>query len=93
MQQIVEQMPEGAVALNVWRAANEYGPDPITLVVSRESYDKFRKRVESISSISPDTLYIFESPLAPDGRKTVSHLTRIVGVMAYVNTKILPVQV
>lgn len=86
----LSDLPPGSVALNVFRVATEYGPDPMTVVVSRESYDRVRKLIEQADAIDPSWLFVLESPLSSDGRKTVLHLTRVVSIVAFINTSIVP---
>lgn len=88
----LSELPPDTVALNIFRVAQEYGPDPMTVLVSRKSYDMNRQLIEAAQRVSPDDLFVFESPLDNTGRKTVIHLTRVVGIVAFVNTNIVPVK-
>jgi hypothetical protein len=85
----MEDLPRDAVALLVWRGFT--GPQPMTLVVSRASWDMNRKVVmDQGSQFNRERIYEFESPTNPKGRKTVFHLQDVVSWAANVDTGIVP---
>ena len=87
----VDGLPKDAVALLIWRDFT--GPQPLTVVVTRASWDMNRKVVmDAGSKFEPDRIYEFESPTNPAGRKTIFHFQGIVGWAANLDTGIIPVK-
>ena len=86
----MEEMPQDAVALVVWRTIT--GPNPMTIVVTRDSWDENRDHVANLGFFEPTFTYQFESPVNPKGRKTVFQLQGVVSWAAHVYTGIIPVK-
>jgi hypothetical protein len=84
-------LPPDAVAIMVWR--DGFGPQPITIVISRASWDTNHKKVIDDNRFNPDSVYVFESPINGQGRKTVFHLQNVIGWAANISTGIVPVKV
>jgi len=86
---IVEDLPEDAVALLVWR--NFTGNQSMTLVVTKASWEMNKKVVMDAGfTFMEGRIYEFESPTNPKGRKTIFHLQDVVGWVANVDTGIIP---
>lgn len=84
-----EELPHDAVALHVWR--NFTGVQPMTIVVTRASWDMNKKVVmDGGARFNPDRIYEFESPTNPQGRRTTFHLQDVVSWAASVYTGIVP---
>jgi hypothetical protein len=74
----VEDLPDDAVALLVYRGFT--GPNPMTIVVTEESWEMNKKVViDAGMKFEPDRIYEFESPINPAGRRTTFHLQDVVG--------------
>lgn len=85
----VNDLPSDAVALLVWREG--FGPQPLTIVVSKRSWEMNQKVVaDAGSQFHPDRIYEFESPTNPKGRKTIFHLQKVIGWAANIDTGIVP---
>ena len=78
----MEDLPEDVVALLVWR--NFTGNQPMTIVVTKESWMRNHKIAQSSRLFHPDRIYIFDSPVNEAGRQTVFQLQGIVGWAANV---------
>lgn len=84
-----DDLPKDAVALLVWR--NFTGSQPMTLVVTRASWEMNKKVVmDQGSTFTPDRIYEFDSPTNERGRKTTFHLQDVVGWAANYDTGIIP---
>ncbi len=84
----VEDLPQDAVALLVWRKFT--GPQPMTIVVTKASWEMNRKVVmDQGSTFHPDRIYEFDSPTNPKGRRTTFMLQDVVGWAANVDTGIV----
>ena len=82
-------LPQDAVALMVW--TRHTGPQPVTIIVSRDSFEKNRERVKQSGTFMAENVYQFESPVNPSGRKTVYQLSGVVGWVGNLYTGIVPV--
>ena len=58
---MAEELPNDAVALVVWRECT--GPQPMTVVVTRDSWERNRKFAVREGKIDPERAYVFESPI------------------------------
>lgn len=91
--QETRQLPKDAVALMLWRVASEYGPEPLTIVVTRNSWEAFKQVViNDGQKIDPDKVYHLESPANPNGRRTEFFLSRVVAFAASFHSGIVPVK-
>ena len=87
----MEDLPKDAVALLVWRTIT--GPHPMTVVVTRASWDMNKKVVmDDGHKFNPDRIYEFESPTNPKGRKTIFHFQGVTGWAANIDTGIIPIK-
>ncbi len=74
----VEDLPDDAVALLVYRGFT--GPNPMTIVVTRASWDMNKKvLMDAGMTFDKERIYEFESPINPTGRKTTFHLMDVIG--------------
>ena len=84
----VDELPDDQVALLVWR--KDFGPQPITVVVSRQSWDMNKKIVMDVGfAFLPDRIYEFESPVNAMGRKSIFHFQNVTSWIANVGTGIV----
>lgn len=84
----VDDLPADQVALMVWREIT--GPQPMTIIITRASWDMNKKVVMDAGAIFvPSRIYEFESPINDQGRKTIFHLQGVVGWMANIGTGII----
>ena len=84
----VEDLPKDAVALLVWREFT--GAQPMTIVVTKASWDMNRKAVMNDGAkFIPNRIYEFDSPTNPKGRKTIFMLQDVIGWAANVDTGIV----
>lgn len=84
----VEDLPEDAVALLVWRKFT--GPQPMTIVVTKASWEMNRKVVMNAGSqFLPERVYEFDSPTSPNGRRTTFMLQDVIGWAANVHSSII----
>ncbi len=85
----VEDLPQDAVALLVWRKFT--GPQPMTIVVTKASWEMNRKVVMNAGAqFLPERVYEFDSPTNPKGRRTTFMLQDVIGWAANVDTGIVP---
>ncbi len=85
-QQSPEELPKDAVAVLVWRKFT--GPQPLTIVVTKDSWENNRKRAAKIG-FSPETVFTFESPQSAAGRTSIFQLTDVVGWAGNVHSSIV----
>ncbi len=86
----VDDLPEDAVALLVWRKFT--GPQPMTIIVTRASWEENRKVVMATGGVFHyERIYEFESPVNLKGRRTTFHLQDVIGWAANVDTGIVPI--
>lgn len=84
----VEDLPQDAVALLVWRKFT--GPQPMTVVVTKASWEMNKKVVmDQGATFNPDRIYEFDSPTNPKGRRTTFMLQDVIGWAASVDTGIV----
>ena len=84
----VEDLPNDAVALLVWRKFT--GPQPMTIVVTKASWEMNRKVVmDQGACFNPDRIYEFDSPTNPAGRRTTFMLQDVIGWAANVHSSII----
>ena len=84
---VVDDLPEDAVALLVWRKFT--GPQPMTIIVTKESWDKNKKAVMDTGGVFHyERIYEFESPVNLKGRQTTFHLQDVIGWAANVGTDV-----
>lgn len=87
----VNALPEDAVALLVWREG--FGPQPLTIIVSRASWDMNKKVLADAGmAFNPDRIYEFESPTNEHGRKSIFHLQKVIGWCGNVHSGIQPMK-
>jgi len=87
----VEDLPSDAVALLVWRTFT--GAQPMTLVVTKASWEMNEEVIIHAGfKFVEGRIYEFESPINPEGRKTIFHLQDVIGWAANVDTGIIPVK-
>ena len=87
-----EDLPEDAVALLVWRKFA--GPNPMTVVVTKDSFEKNRARVAKVGgTFNPDSIYTFEGPVSPSGRKTTFQFQDVISWAGNYHSGIIPVGV
>lgn len=86
----VNQLPDDAVSLLVWR--DGFGPQPLTIIISKASWDMNRERVGMAERFKPDSIYEFESPTNEQGRKSIFHLQKVIGWCANVHSGIISVK-
>lgn len=85
----VEDLPDDAVALLVWRKFT--GPQPMTIVVTRASWNMNKKvLMDAGMKFDSERVYEFDSPVNPKGRKTTFCLQDVIGWAANVHTGIIP---
>lgn len=84
----VNELPNDAVALIVWR--KDFGPQPLTIIVSRASYDKNKKLLDDKKTFDTNMVWDFESPINEKGRKSVFSLSGVTGWVANLHTGIVP---
>lgn len=85
----VEELPNDAVALLVWRKFT--GAQPMTIVVTKASWEMNKKVVvDTGMQFIPERIYEFDSPPNPQGRKTTFHLQDVIGWAANVHTGVIP---
>ena len=85
----VNDLSNEEVGLLVWREG--FGPDPLTIVVSKASWDTNKKIIEEAGSVfDPNHVYVFESPVSAQGRKTTFHLQKVMGWCANSYSGIVP---
>jgi hypothetical protein len=83
-----ENLPKDAVALLVWRKFT--GPQPMTIVVTRNSWEMNKKVVMDAGfQFVPERIYEFDSPTNPKGRKTTFMFQDVIGWAANVDTGII----
>lgn len=85
-QQSPEELPNDAVAVLVWRKFT--GPQPLTIVVTKDSWERNRDLVRKTNFVA-DTVYEFHSPQSPAGRTSVFQLTDVVGWAGNVHSSIV----
>ena len=85
----LQNLPPNLVALMLWRDPKEYGPDPITFVVTKASFEYMQKKIKSEGEITPEKLYWFDTPQNPQGRRSVFYFTRVVGMMGNFHSPII----
>ncbi len=84
----VEDLPQDAVALLVWRRFT--GPQPMTIVVTKASWEMNRKVVmDAGATFLPERVYEFDSPTNPRGRRTTFMLQDVIGWAANVHSSII----
>ncbi len=84
----VENLPQDAVALLVWRKF--CGPQPMTLVVTKASWEMNKKVVmDAGMQFVPERIYEFESPTNSKGRKTIFYLQDVLGWAANFHSSII----
>lgn len=84
----VEQLPEDAVALLVWRKFT--GPQPMTIVVTRASWEMNKKVVmDGGATFNSDRIYEFDSPTNPKGRRTTFLLQDVIGWAANIHSGVI----
>jgi len=86
----VNQLPDDAVALLVWR--DGFGPQPLTIIISQASWDTNKERVKKAGRFQAEFLYEFESPTNEQGRKSTFHLQKVIGWCANVHSGIVQVK-
>jgi hypothetical protein len=74
----VNEIPNDAVAVMIWRAS--CGPNPTTIIATRQSYDWFLERMVAEGGLSQKETYEFESPTPPQGRKSRFWFTDVTGI-------------
>jgi len=85
----MKDIPEDAVALLVWR--KDLGPQPLTVVVTRASWDMNKKvLMDHGMQFNPERVYEFDSPTNLKGRKTIFHFQGVTSWAGNVFTGIIP---
>ena len=84
----VEDLPNDAVALLVWSKFT--GPQPMTIVVTRASWEMNKKVVVDAGFVFvPERVYEFDSPTNPKGRRTTFMLQDVIGWAANFHSAII----
>ena len=60
----------------------------MTIVVSKEAWDRNKKIVKSSRQFHEDQVYTFESPVNGEGRQSVFHLQDVIGWAANVAAEV-----
>ena len=87
--QDVNALPDDAVALLVWR--EDFGGQPLTIIITRGSWEMNKKVVMDAGMTFGDRIYEFESPVNEQGRKTIFHLEKVIGWCANFHTGIMQI--
>lgn len=87
----VDELPADHVALLVWR--DKFGATPLTVVVSRQSWDmNVKTLMDDGYKFDHERVYEFESPVNAMGRKSIFHFEGVIGWIANVGTGIISVK-
>ena len=82
----VVDLNDDTVALLVWRKF--MGATPMTIVVSREAWERNEKIIANHHTFQLNTVYTFESPVNAEGRQSVFHLQDVIGWAANVKADV-----
>lgn len=83
----VNKLPNDAVALIIWRKDH---PQPMPVIVTRESFERNRHLVETKKMFMPETVYIFDSPTNEQGRKSVFQFSGVTSWVGNYHSGIVP---
>lgn len=84
------EVTNDVVALMVWQDISSSAPQPTTVVVTRESWERNHRLVTMdgfTRTDGPTRTYRFESPVDERGRRTIFHFQKVVGWAANVHTE------